>query len=280
MNDARPVAGEGADVAAQPPARPRLSVGVLTMNEAARIERCLASAALVADQLVVVDSGSSDGTLDIARRHTPHVHLHADWQGFGVQRDRMLRHLDGDFVFFLDADEVVTPELAAEMRAAIAAGGFDAWTIQWRQFVLGRPLAPYLESSRVLRLFRRDALAGYRAVVHEEPVWSEALGRTPRIGALRARLEHHPRDSVSAALKKSTQYAILGAGKRRPAGKRGGVLVGLLSALRVFIASYAFKLGFLNGARGFLLASFMAYENFFKYVIVRYDADIDTPRRG
>jgi len=261
------------------PTRPRLSIGVLTMNEAARLERCLASAAF-ADEIVVVDSGSSDATLEIARRHTTQVHTHADWQGFGKQRERLLRHMQGDFVFFLDADEVVTPALAAEIRAAIEAGGCDAWTIRWRQFVLGRPLQPYLESNRVLRLFRRDALAGYRAVVHEEPVWAEGLGRTPRIGALQARLEHHPRDSVAAALKKSTQYAILGAAKRRAAGKRGGILVGLLSALRVFIASYVFKLGFLNGGRGFLLAAFMAYENFFKYVIVRYDEDIGTPKRG
>lgn len=259
-----------------PASRPHLSIGVLTMNEARRLDRCLASAAF-ADEIVVVDSGSSDGTLDIARRHTSHVHQHADWQGFGVQRDRMLGHMSGDYIFFLDADEVITPALAQEMRAAVEAAGFDAWTIRWRQFILGRPLRPYLESSRVLRLFRRDALAGYRAVVHEEPVWAIAA---PRIGSLRERLEHHPRDSVAAALKKSTQYAILGAGKRRAAGKRGGVVRGLLSALRVFVAVYLFKLGFLNGGRGFLLACFMAYENFFKYVITRYDSEIGTPRRG
>lgn len=256
-------------------ARARLSIGVLTMNEAARLERCLASAGF-ADQIVVVDSGSSDATLEIARRFTPNVHVHADWQGFGIQRDRMLRHMDGDYIFFLDADEVVTPALAEEMRAAIDEGAFDAWTIQWRQFVLGRPLEPYRESSRVLRLFRRSALAGYRAVVHEEPVWAI---EAPRVGRLRARLDHHPRESVAAALKKSTQYAILGAQKRREAGKRGGIVVGLLSSLRVFVSSYFFKLGVLNGGRGFLLAMFMAYENFFKYAILHYDRDIDTPRR-
>lgn len=260
-------------------AAPRLSIGVLTHNEARRIERCLASAAF-ADQIVIVDSGSTDGTLDIARRFTDQIHSHPDWQGFGVQRDRLLKHLDGDYLFFLDADEVISPELAAEMRAAIAAPADtnppDAWTIRWRQYMLGRRLQPYLESSRVLRLFRRSALAGYRAVVHEEPVWAITQ---PRIGTLASRLEHHPRDTVAAALRKSTQYAVLGAGKRRAAGRRGGIVVGALSALRVFLSSYFFKLGCLNGGPGFLLAVFMAYENFFKYVIVAYDEDIDTPRR-
>lgn len=257
-------------------ARVRLSIGVLSMNEAARLERCLASAAF-ADEVVVVDSGSTDGTVDIARRHTPHVFVHSDWQGFGVQRGRLLRHASGDYLFFLDADEVVPPDLASEIRTAIEAGEFDAWTIQWRQFVLGRALEPYIESSRTLRLFRRDALTGYRAVVHEEPLWAV---EAPRIGRLSARLDHHPRDSVAAALRKSTQYAILGARERRDAGKRGGIWIGLGSALRVFVVSYFFKLGILNGSRGFLFALCMAYENFFKYVILRYDQDIDTPRRG
>src|SRR6218665_2275442 len=93
---------------------PTLTVAVLTHNEAHRIEACLRSPAF-ADQLVV-DSGSEDDTVAMARRLGAEVHSYPDWQGFAVQRNRLLAHARGDYVFFLDADEVMTPEFAQELQ--------------------------------------------------------------------------------------------------------------------------------------------------------------------
>ncbi len=90
--------------------RPTLTIGVLAKNEAHQIERCLRSAAF-ADQVVVVDSGSSDDTVAIAEKMGAQVHLYPDWQGFAVQRNRLLAHATGDYLFFLDADEEITPAL-------------------------------------------------------------------------------------------------------------------------------------------------------------------------
>lgn len=84
--------------------RPTLGVALLTLNEATRIEACLRSAAF-ADQIVVIDSGSTDGTREIAERLGAQVHLYPEWQGFGVQRTRAIEHLQTDYIFYLDADE-------------------------------------------------------------------------------------------------------------------------------------------------------------------------------
>lgn len=103
-----PVATGGAS------APPTLTVAVLTLNEAHRIEACLQSAAF-ADQLLVVDSGSTDDTVAIAQRLGAEVHSYPDWKGFAVQRNRLLAHARGDYIFFLDADEVMTPAFAQEL---------------------------------------------------------------------------------------------------------------------------------------------------------------------
>ena len=86
----------------------RLSVIIITKNEAANIAACLASVAW-ADELIVVDSGSNDDTADIARRSGAQVYLHADWPGFGPQKNRALGYATGDWIFSIDADERVTP---------------------------------------------------------------------------------------------------------------------------------------------------------------------------
>jgi len=100
------------------PTQPTLCIGILTMNEERRIAQCIQSA-LFADQIVVVDSGSKDNTLAIAEQLGAQVHTHADWQGFAEQRNRLLQYCTCDYIFFLDADEVITHELQAEIQAAV-----------------------------------------------------------------------------------------------------------------------------------------------------------------
>ena len=93
-----------------------LTVAILTQNEAKRIGACIRSAQF-ADQVLVIDGGSTDGTADLARGLGAEVHVYADWQGFAAQRNRQIAHARGDFILFLDADEEITTELRTELMA-------------------------------------------------------------------------------------------------------------------------------------------------------------------
>ncbi|HXE21399.1 MAG TPA: glycosyltransferase family 2 protein [Rhodoferax sp.] len=250
------------------PAHPRLTIAVLTKNEASRIGRCLRSAAF-ADELVVVDSGSSDNTVALARAFRAQVFVHADWQGFAVQRNRLLTHASGDYVFFLDADEEITPTLQQELRAAVQAGARAVGCVRWRVVAFGRELRHFRSQAPVERLFRRDQLQRFEGAVHERAVLADEP--VPR-QVLQGALLHYSRDSVRASLEKLTQYAMLGAAKRARSGKPGGIAVGMAYGTSVFIRLYFFKLGFLDGGAGFLFCYFIALECFFRCVAQRYDS--------
>jgi len=249
-------------------ARPRLTIAVLTKNEAQRIERCLRSAAF-ADELIVVDSGSSDDTVALARGLGAQVFVHANWQGFAVQRNQLLAHARGDYIFFLDADEEITPKLQQELCAAVQSGEPAVGCIRWRVVAFGRELKHFLSQAPVERLFRRDLLQRFEGAVHEHAVLAgEPLPRH----TLRTPLLHYSRDSVRASLEKLTQYAMLGAAKRARAGKPGGIGAGMVYGTSVFIRLYFFKLGFLGGGAGFLFCYFIALECFFRCVVQHYDS--------
>ncbi len=257
-------------------AAPWLSVAVLTKNEAHGIRECLRSAAF-ADEIIVVDSGSTDDTVAIARAEGAQVFSYPDWRGFAVQRNRLLAHATGDYVFFLDADEVMTPEFRDELQAIVQRGERGVWKIRWRMVAFGRPLTRYRPQSTIERLFRRDMLEGYIGVVHEEAMLTEPSA--PR-HIMREPLLHHSRPTVRAGLKKLTQYAMLGAAKRASAGKRGGVWRGLASAIAMFVRLYIVRLGFLCGGAGFLYCLFVALESFFCYAALHYDRADLTERVG
>jgi glycosyltransferase involved in cell wall biosynthesis len=247
-------------------------VGVLTLNEAHRIQACLASAHF-ADQIVVVDSGSLDNTVEIARNFGAEVFVYPDWQGFAVQRNRLLQHANGDYIFFLDADEVMGSDFQRELQTIVATGERAVWKIRWRMLAFGHELRYLRSTSLVERLFIRRTVAEFKGVVHEEAQLTDP--RLPR-KAMRAPLLHHSRETVRDSLQKLTQYAMLGAAKRAEKGKKGGVLRGLASGTSMFTRLYFFHLGFLCGGAGFLYCYFVALEAFFRYAALEYDKDLNA----
>ena len=251
------------------PMRPRLTIGILTMNEERRIEACIRSA-LFADEIIVVDSGSKDNTVALAKNLGAKVYTHADWQGFAEQRNRLLKYCTSDYVFFLDADEVVTAGLQMEIQAAVNSGRNAVWEMLWNQVAYGRPLTRMKSTGGVQRLFRRDNLLGFDGVVHEQALLREV--HTPVV-LCKSRLLHYSRETVYGSLQKLAQYAQLGAAKRARAGKRGGVLRGMASGLASFMQLYIFRRGFLCGPEGFLFCFFIALECFFRYAMLHYDRE-------
>ena len=255
--------------------KPTLTVAVLTMNEEKRIRACLASASF-ADQLLVVDSGSSDATVSIAQEMGAQVHVYPDWQGFAVQRNRLLAHANGDYIFFLDADEVMDAAFQRELQSIVAAGQRGVWKIRWRMVAFGRELKYLRSAVWVERLFVRQSVQAFTGVVHEQAELAEVMPRA----AMRAPLLHHSRPSVRDSLQKLTQYAMLGAAKRAQKGKKGGVWRGLASGLVMFVRLYVLHLGFLCGGAGFLYCLFVGLEAFFRYAALGYDHEfaVDVKR--
>lgn len=251
--------------------RPTLGIAVLTLNEAQRIADCVRSAAF-ADRTVVIDSGSTDGTRELAAGLGAEVHLYADWQGFALQRTRALAHLDTDYVFFLDADETITPALRAEVEAAVASGQDAVWRVWWDEVAFGRALTRMKPRGGIQRLFRRATLERFEGLVHEAPVLRHAVP----VHSLRQHLLHHSRPTVYGSLRKLAQYVQLGAAKRRAQGKRGGVWRGLVMGTLVFLRVYLFQRAFLCGGPGFLYAQFIALETFFRYAALGYDGEAEA----
>lgn len=247
----------------------RLTIGILTMNEERRIAACIDSAAF-ADQIIVVDSGSTDTTVEIAKAKGAEVYVYADWQGFAVQRNRILRHTTGDWVFFLDADEEVTPALAQEIRSIVDANQQGVWEVAWEQIAYGQSLGRMRSSGGIPRLFPREQIVQFEGVVHEG-----AKLKTPTLPVklMRNRLPHYSRETIYGSLQKLAQYVQLGAYKRLQAGKRGGVFRGMGSAFANFIRLYIFHRGFLCGRAGFLHSFLVSLECFFRYVALEIDRD-------
>lgn len=246
--------------------KPTLTVAILTLNESKRIASCIRSAHF-ADEIVVVDSASTDDTVAIAESLGAKVHVYDDWQGFALQRDRLLQHATGDYIFFLDADEEFTPELEAELQDVMASGDKSVRELRWIQVAFGRPLTRMRSTGSVQRLFWRTDIERFDGVVHEH-----AVMRVKRdLRRFQHRLLHHSRESIHGSLLKLAQYAQLGAVKRARLGKTGGIWRGFLSAGSNFFRLYFLQRGFMCGPQGFLYCLFVCLESFFRYVALKYD---------
>jgi glycosyltransferase involved in cell wall biosynthesis len=241
------------------PARPRLSAIVITKDEAANIGACLDTLAFC-DERIVVDAGSTDATIEIAREKGARVETH-EWAGFGPQKAYALSLATGDWVLSIDADERVTPELAAAIAAAVAAGNADALEFPRLSSFCGRQLRHSgWHPDYVLRLFRRGRARFDDAIVHERVICDGTVKR------LRPALIHHPVLRLEDALSRMDRYSTASAQALVAAGRRVTFVGAIGHGLWSFLRAYVLRLGFLDGAEGFLLAVANAEGSYYRYM--------------
>ena len=242
---------------------PLLSVIVIAKDEATRIEACLASVAF-ADEWIVVDSASRDDTAARARRLGAQVFSFDDWPGFGAQKQRALDRASGRWVLSIDADERVTPELAASIAKAIAAEAERP--VAYELSRLSRFCGRWIRHGdwypdRVLRLFRRE-----RARFSADRVHERVMVEGGPIARLAGELLHDTMPTLEDALGKMNRYSSESAAQRASAGQRGGLGKALVHAAWAFVRGYLVRRGFLDGAAGFAVAVYVAEGTFWRYL--------------
>lgn len=244
--------------------RRSLSVAIITLNEEANLPRTLASIAW-ADQIVVVDAGSTDDTVAAARAAGAHV-FPEPWKGFAAQKNSAISHCTGDWILSLDADEEVSAGLSAEIQTLLAGDPpFDAYNLPRSNFFLGRPLRHGgFYPDRKLRLFRRGAARFSERAVHE------TLACSGKIGQLQNPLLHHAYPTLSTYIDHMNRYSTLAADILVQRGRRSrsfaAFLWNVVAAPRLtFFYNYVVRLGFLDGREGLLMHLYHANYTSWKY---------------
>jgi len=236
-----------------------LTVCIITLNAGAQLGACLESVGF-ADEILVVDSGSTDDTLEICRRHGARVETR-EWLGFGRQKQLAVSLASHDWVLCLDADERVSGELARGIRKALADARYHAWRMPRRNRFLGRWLAHgegYPDLS--LRLFHRAHASWSNDDVHE------AVLTTVQVGRLEGDLLHDSADDIATYIAKQNRYTTLHAQALYRQGVRAGYARLITSPVARFLKFYFLRLGFLDGGPGFAHIMIGCHNSYLKYL--------------
>ncbi len=236
----------------------RISCVIITFNESRNIKRCLESVSW-ADEIVVVDSGSKDETVAIAQKYTQRVFVQK-WLGFARQKEFACRLASFEWILNIDADEVIPPDLAREIREKIDSrpeiDGY--WTRRHSRF-LGRWMDHAWQPDWVLRLFRKEKGFFEERQVHEGVT---VRGKTAR---LKGKIEHYPFETLSHNLRKLDEYTTLSASQMMEKEKKGILPKLLFSPFMGFVKTYIIKQGFRDGIPGLILSGIHSFYVFTKY---------------
>ena len=237
----------------------KLSVIIIAKNEAANIRACIESVAW-ADEIIVVDSGSTDDTVNIASEMGAQVYVHADWLGFGPQKNRALGYASKDWVFSIDADERVTPQLRTDIEQAMRNADADGYYCPRLSQFCGK----FIHHSGwypdyVLRLFKRGAGRFSDSLVHESVLLT---GKTAK---LKNPLLHYSYLSADDVERKVEHYSTAAAQQMFESGKRSNRLDAALRGGWAFVRTYVLRLGILDGSAGWNIARMNGRTTYLKY---------------
>ncbi|MFT3721268.1 glycosyltransferase family 2 protein [Pseudorhodoferax sp.] len=254
---------------------PTLTVIIAAKNEAANIADCVRSARF-ADEVLVLDSGSTDGTPELAAAEGARV-VATDWPGYGPQQARGIAMARGDWVLSLDADERIGEELRKEILQAIGSGAADGYRLPRLSSFCGQ----FIHHSGwrpdyTLRLVRREK-AGFTAHFLHAHMTVDGSTRD-----LRHSLVHYSYRDLDDVLEKLNRYSSGGARDLHERGRSGSLSKAVTHGLWAFVRTYLVRQGFRDGRQGFILAVYNGEMAFYKYLklaaLQRAPADRDPPR--
>jgi (heptosyl)LPS beta-1,4-glucosyltransferase len=247
----------------------KLSVCIICKNEESTIENCLESVKW-ADEIVIVDSGSTDKTLEIAKKYTDKIFIRDDWQGFGEQRRRAEKLATNDWLFAIDCDEVVTSELQQEILKTLGS-------IKDKQVIsvnrLTKFCGKYIYHSgwhpdRIVRIYNKN-ITGYNTSLVHEAVDKKGLERLN----MKGKLLHHQYEDLFPYINKRNKYAMFGAEQILRKNKKASLTKALSSAIFAFIRHYFLRLGFLDGKAGLIISIIQSQYSFNKHIFAYYHKD-------
>ena len=234
-----------------------LSVTIITLNEEKDLARCLESVGGFADEIVVVDSGSKDKTVEIAKKFGAKVFVRK-FDAYANQKNFALGKTSGDWTFSIDADEEVSPELAEEIKGAVRSDRFVAYTIPRQNIIFGKFIKHTRwdpELDRHVWLWKKGS-GRWVGDVHEE-----VLVDGP-VGALKNVKVHHQYETVSEFFDMIDRYSELEATEKTKKGTKFDLLRLFLDPFYNFCVRFFYRKGFLDGWRGFVLSYLMAVYHF------------------
>ena len=237
-----------------------LSVAIITKNEEDNIRQCLQSVVFAA-QVVIVDSGSADATLSIAKEFGCEIYNEA-WHGFGPQKQSAIDKCRHPWILVLDADERIPPDTADNIKKIVTDPKVkeDGFSFPRKNYFQGRWIKHAgWWPDRIIRLFRKEAGRMTPAMVHESV---EVRGM---VGSLDKAIEHYTESRLSIIIQKIDRYSTLGAETAFREGKKSSTGGAFLRAFFTFIQDYFLRLGIMDGMPGLTLAVTDSVNKFFKY---------------
>lgn len=242
----------------------RISLFIITKNEAEHLAKCILSAKTLVHEVIVVDSDSTDRTTAIARDLGAIVYNHK-FESFTRQKNFALSKVTSGWALSLDADETLTPELAEEIKQAVACGKADGYELPRVNDFLGKRMRHSgIKKEYILRLVRTQKAAFKGGLVHEELCVNGSTARLENV------FTHHPYKNLETYFEKFNKYTTLAAEQMFQKGRRVCWARVLLTVPFEFTRRYIFQAGFLDGARGFIWATFAGFYVFAKHAKLWY----------
>jgi len=237
-----------------------ISAIVIARNEEAKIGECLESLSWV-DEIILIDTGSTDNTLEVAKNFNVKVVLYEGKGSFSNWRDKGRKEASGDWIFYIDADERVTPLLRKEVKSVITQNKFTAYARPRRNFIFNKEFkfgGQYPDYN--IRLFKRDGLTGWKGDLHEEPIFKGELGY------LKNPIVHLKHDNLSEMVDKTNKWSEIEAKLMFEAGHPPMNIPRFMTAMfREFWLRMIRQTAFLDGSLGIIYALYQVYSRFISY---------------
>ncbi|OQY10627.1 MAG: hypothetical protein B6I28_00700 [Fusobacteriia bacterium 4572_132] len=232
-----------------------ISVSMITFNEEVKLEKTLKSVYKWVDEIIIVDSHSTDKTVDIAKKFGAKVYCE-EWKGFGKQKNSALEKCTQDWILVIDADEEITKELAEEILLEVRKPKGNVYKIPRISYCFGKKTR---HKDFAIRLVKNKIGKYNNKEVHENFESEE------KIFKLKNNINHYTYTDLKEYLEKFNKYTSLAAIQMFEKGKNINIFILILNPFYKFIKKYIFKLAFLDGKNGFLLSILSAYYNLIKY---------------